>query len=268
MSSVTRPRGPLPSRVYWTRRILVLGLALALVFGIGRLLGGEPRRTAGPSARPAAASATSPSADLTASASATGDPSTAEPSTTQGRERVGERAEVVTPVAVPTGPCADSDVKVAPSVDGPAYAGTDVAITLNLTTVDSPACNWRVSPESVVVKLTSGDDRIWSTQDCPGAVPSQSVVVRKGEVTRVPVTWSGQRSDDECSRTTLWAEPGYYHAVAAALGAEPADQQFELLPPVRATITPTPTPTVRPAKAKTNNPKPADRRERPDEKRQ
>jgi hypothetical protein len=174
---------------------------------------------------------------------------------------------VVTPVAVPTGPCADSDVKVTPSVDGPAYAGTDVAITLNLTTVDSPACHWQVSPESVVVKLTSGDDRIWSTQDCPGAVPSQSVVVRKGEVTKVPVIWSGQRSDDECSRTTLWAEPGYYHAVAAALGAEPADQQFELLLAVRATITPTPT--VEPAKAKSNNRKPADRRgEKPDEKRQ
>ncbi len=40
MRSMARPRGPLPARVYWVRRVLVLGVALALVFGIARLLGG------------------------------------------------------------------------------------------------------------------------------------------------------------------------------------------------------------------------------------
>src|SRR3712207_838388 len=40
MSGVTRPRGPLPARVYWVRRALVLGLAVVLVFAIGRLLQG------------------------------------------------------------------------------------------------------------------------------------------------------------------------------------------------------------------------------------
>ncbi len=34
MSSLTRPRGPLPRRVYWVRRVLVLGTALALVVGM------------------------------------------------------------------------------------------------------------------------------------------------------------------------------------------------------------------------------------------
>ena len=32
-------RGPLPARVYWVRRMLVLGTALLLMFGIARLLG-------------------------------------------------------------------------------------------------------------------------------------------------------------------------------------------------------------------------------------
>jgi len=126
-------------------------------------------------------------------------------------------------------------------VDSTAFAGSDVAITLNLTTLESPACTWEVSPDSVVVKLTSGSDRIWSTQDCPAAIEAQSVIVRKDAVTKVDVTWSGQRSDDDCTRTTLWAQPGYYFATAAALGAEPAEQQFELLTPLRPTITPTPT---------------------------
>lgn len=147
----------------------------------------------------------------------------------------------MTPLAAPTGPCADSDVRVTPSVGGRAYAGQDVTITLNLTTVESPACTWVVSSESVVVKLTSGDDRIWSTQDCASAIEPGSVVVRNDHITKVGVTWSGQRSDDECTRTTLWAQPGYYHAEAAALGAEPEVEQFELQTPTRPTITAKPT---------------------------
>mgnify|MGYP006150707977 CR=1 FL=1 len=36
MSALTR--GPLPARVYWTRRLLVLGTVFLLVFGIARVL--------------------------------------------------------------------------------------------------------------------------------------------------------------------------------------------------------------------------------------
>ena len=80
-----------------------------------------------------------------------------------------------------------------------------------------------------MVKVTSGEDRFWSTQDCGGAVPKQSVVVRREAPTTVSMAWNGLRSDADCSRTTSWAEPGYYHVVAAAFGAEPTDVQFRLL---------------------------------------
>ena len=40
MGSVRHPRGRLPQRVYWVRRGVVLGVALLLVFGIARLIGG------------------------------------------------------------------------------------------------------------------------------------------------------------------------------------------------------------------------------------
>lgn len=232
MSTVTRPRGPLPRRVYWGRRLLVLVVALSLVYGISHLLGGDPTKSDNPSARPASASQGSPSAGRSPSSRPTGAARDNESEGTRGAKA---------PLAVPTGPCADDDVRVDPSVDSTAFAGSDVAITLNLTTLESPACTWEVSPDSVVVKLTSGSDRIWSTQDCPAAIEAQSVIVRKDAVTKVDVTWSGQRSDDDCTRTTLWAQPGYYFATAAALGAEPAEQQFELLTPLRPTITPTPT---------------------------
>lgn len=239
MTPVTRPRRPLPRRVYWTRRILVLGVALALVFGIARLLdrGGDG---AAPAAVQAGSSVTSPSAGLSAGATpGTGPTSTRTPAIERPQKTRHKPRKVKTPLAVPTGPCEDSDVRVEPSIDH-AYAGQGVQVALNLTTVDAPACNWEVTPRSVVLKITSGSDRVWSTQDCPRAVMPASVVVRKDHQTKVNVVWNGQRSDSECSRTTSWALPGYYHAIAAAFGSEPTDTQFYLGTPPRPTITPTP----------------------------
>jgi hypothetical protein len=217
--------------VYWTRRLLVLVVALGLVFGIAHLLGsGGGSGTSAPAARRVGAVAsttpTTPTAPThTATARAAASPS-------------------ATPLASPSGPCASSDIVATPSVRGTAYAGKPVVFAMKLTTKVSPACNWDVTAESLAVRITSGSDRVWSTQDCVGAVPRQSVVVRKDQPVSVTVVWNGQRSDAECTRTTPWAEPGYYHVVAAAFGADPTDVQFPLLPPPRPTITATPTPTT------------------------
>lgn len=246
--SVTRPRGPLPARVYWTRRVLVLGVAFALVFGIGRLLGGFSGRAAEPAARPAAAE--SPTGSPTAV-------STSEALTGDQRKGGTRRSQVRVPLAMPSGPCQDSDVRVVPALKNNPYAGGDVRLTLQLTTFSTPACNWEVSPETLAVKLSSGSDRIWSTQDCPNAVPHQPVVLRRDRrPVLVDVVWSGRRSDPDCSRVTEWAEPGYYHVAAAAMGSEPADQQFRLLPPAPVTITPTPKPKKSPKPEQSSKPEP------------
>jgi hypothetical protein len=256
--SVTRPRGPLPARVYWVRRLLVLGVAFALVFGIGRLLGGGSNDSS-PAAQPAsvntpvgsgtAAATTGPSDGPTTPAAGTagGAAGTDGPNGQVGEQQTKKKEKVRTPLAMPTGPCPDSDVRVAPAMAEGAYAGGDVALTLEITTWDSPACTWEVSSDTIAVKLTSGSDRVWTSQECPRAVPTEQVVLRNSQPVLVDVTWSGRRSDPDCSRTTLWAEPGYYHVAAAAFGSEPVDEQFRLLPPAPVTITPTPTPTSTPS---------------------
>ncbi len=216
--------------------MLVLVVAFALVFGISRLLGGGSDSEAKPSAQPAAAvesASGTPSALSTSDAQAPGKAET---------PKSKKRSKVTVPLATPSGPCQDSDVRVVPAMDGNAYAGDDVALTLELSTFASPACNWEVSADTIAVKLTSGSDRVWSSQDCPSAVPEEPVVLRNRQAVLVDVTWSGRRSDSDCSRTTLWAEPGYYHVSAAAMGSEPESEQFELLAPAPVTITPTPTP--------------------------
>ncbi|HET8961843.1 hypothetical protein [Nocardioides sp.] len=238
MSGLTR--GPLSPRVYWTRRVMVLGTAVLLVFGIARALGAGSDASSEPEAEAqatqAAAVATTTLALPDNSPGATGK---------AGR---GEGRREVVPLAMPEGPCDDEDVAVTPTVDRP-VAGRDVRIVLELRTIVSEACTWEVSPGSLTLKITSGDDEIWTSRHCPRAVPHEQVTLRRAESTRVEVVWDARRSDEECSNLTPWALPGWYHVAAAALAGEPSDLQFQLERPegehVTKTVEPKPRSTDR-----------------------
>jgi hypothetical protein len=220
---------------------MVLSIAVALVVGIAQLLGISSDEPEAEVSASTVGSGTVPSPPVATSDARTG----AEKEQDRAREttkRKPRRTKTRTPLPEPTGPCEVSDVVVTPEVVGAAHAGSPVTIRLNVTTVDTPACTYRVSPRNVAVKLVSGTDRIWSSQDCPAAVPEVDVIARKKVAGIAEMQWRGQRSDDGCTRTTPWALAGWYHAQAAAFGAEPTEVQFELLPAVAATITPSPEP--------------------------
>lgn len=245
MTSLTR--GPLAAGVYWRRRLAVIGVALLLVLGLARLLGGgadpEPKAT-------------------TVSSTTGGQPSdtpspNAAPTSPSAAATVTVTPTPTTPVLPPpTGRCSDDDVVVAPSIVG-AQATKTVVVKLTLRTRVTAACTWRASAHSLQLKITSGADRIWSTVDCPRAIPSEDVVVRRDTDATVDVAWSSRRSDEDCSQHTQWAMPGYYHASVAALGGEPQDIQFRLskpLPDPTPTPTPKPTATAKPGAAKPGTP--------------
>jgi hypothetical protein len=258
MRTIARPSGPLPARVYWFRRLLVLGVFLGLVFGLAQVFGDRGSEPEADKARTVGAESGSQPPSPAPSSTAGAMPLVDEPQATRGsgnraegdkkqardgkKKRRAEKSPTKTPLPEPTGPCDNSEIVVTPKVRGKAYAGKRVRFRLDLTTTSTPACTWQVSPRSLVVKLTSGEDRIWSSQDCPDAIPEKGVVVRREHPAKVYIGWRGQRSDSTCSRTTDWAQAGWYHINAAAFGAEPADLQFELKPPVPATITPSPKP--------------------------
>lgn len=239
--SPVRPRGPLPARVYWTRRLVVLGVPLLLVVVLARVLG------AGSDARdtPTASQASAPT--TTAAAPSAG-PSAPAPEPTTGKKKKRKKDKPAEPVlAEPTGPCVDSDVVVTPSVPE-AITADGLRIDLELRTRTTPACTWTVSPDSVIVNITSGPDDIWSSQHCPTALPRVDVVVRQAVGEVVSFTWNLRRSDPECSELTDWVRLGWYHATAAALGGEPTDVQFELARPPAEVVTKTVTPEPRPKK--------------------
>jgi hypothetical protein len=227
----------------------VVVVALALVFGLARMLGGSGSNGTDPSAQPVGADASSAgttSATTSAAPTTPTDAATARTvssSPTDDSAKAGTAAKTSkTPLPVSSGPCRTDDIVATPTIKNTAYAGKPVVFAMNLTTRSTEACDFDVSARSLVIKITSGSDRVWSTQDCHGAVPKESVVVRKDTPATVDVAWSGQRSDKDCTRSTSWAEPGWYHAVAAAFGSAPVDEQFNLLTPVRPTVTATPKP--------------------------
>jgi hypothetical protein len=231
MTSLTR--GPLPASIYWRRRLVVLGLGLALILVMSRVLGGG-----GDDGDPKGAEvATQVSGDSTQA------PSGDKPTTRAKPKKPKRTTTPQEPVlAQPDGPCADSDILITPSVDE-AIAGRPVTVTLELRTATAEACTWRVSANHVAMKITSGVDQIWTSRQCPGAVPVQDVVVRRDVTTFVDVAWKARRSAAGCPIPTDWALPGTYHVHAAALGGEPAEARFELERPSPQVIPPPANPT-------------------------
>ncbi|WP_374454605.1 hypothetical protein [Nocardioides sp.] len=236
MATTVRPRGPLPARVYWTRRLVVLGVPLLLVLVLARVLGGSSDAKDASEGTAAQAGAT-----IETTQAPTAGP-TADPAAVGKKGKKGRKDQETAPpepvLAEPSGPCTDSDIVATPAITS-AAGGSDVAITINLRTIATEACTWQASPETMTVTITSGDDYIWSTRECPVGIPAQDVVIRQAVETPVVVTWSARRSDEECSDRTEWAKLGYYHVEAAALGGDGTDVQFELVAPQPGVITKT-----------------------------
>jgi hypothetical protein len=262
MPATTRRRGPLPRRVYWFRRAVVLVVAVGLVFGIARLLGatggGSEADTATPvgAERPVAPSETGPvtsSAELRAKREAR----------KESKRRASAAPEPAS-LAQPSGPCEDSDVLVTPSVAA-AHAGGPIRVVLELTTSEADACTWEVSSESVFLTIANEDGVIWSSQDCPSTIPRLSVVPRREKADRAPLLWHGRESDDECSAATNWVHPGLYTATAVARGSvTPIDAGFVIgnaVAPTR-TVAPDPTPTSEPDRERKQQDRKRDRSQR------
>lgn len=242
MSALTSPQGPLPARVYWFRRILVLTVVFLVVFGAGRLLAGgsdgDNEASEGAVTTVSAATEAESSDDPSGTPAPEGSPS-ADPSSTPapGKKKV---KQTPPPLPTPSGVCSNEEVVVTPVV--PKERTTvKVPITLVLSTTTTEACTWQVSPRSLTVKIDSGPrespDEIWHSRHCPAVIPTRDVTLYREHETKVEMVWNGRRSDDECSNLTDWARSGWYHVNAAAYAGEPVSVQFELTRPSPVTVT-------------------------------
>lgn len=237
------PRGALPARVYWTRRGVVIGVALLFVYLFAHLLAGG-----GGSSSPASAhlsdhhaqASSSPKPTPSAVVTKTTSPNLNALTGKQGKagKHGKKNAHSAADLAAPSGPCNAAQMAAQPLVKK-AKAGNPVRIKLALTSPQA-ACTFDASGKSIAVKISSGSDGIWSSQDCHGVIGGGNVVVRSAQPAVVPVKWSGRRSQPgDCGPSNDWAQPGYYHVLAAVIGGNPTDTQFRLSVPPTPVITKT-----------------------------
>src|ERR1700745_2302703 len=159
-------RGPLPPRVYWVRRLMVLGIATLLVVGIAKMLGGSSDASGNDAAQNVADTTPLPSSTDSTST----DPETIRPSSTKKHHQQAD--DPVTRVAMPSGPCQASDIAISPSVPKP-IAGGDISLVLDISSLETTSCTRALSGDTVALKITSGKDLIWTTSQCPRAIPTQ-----------------------------------------------------------------------------------------------
>src|SRR5688572_30259005 len=140
MASTVRPRGPLPARVYWTRRLVVLGIPLVLVVVLARVLDGS---SDGKDAATGTAAQAGATIDQTSPAPTSGPTAQVKTGKTGRKGKKGTKGnQETTPpepvLAEPTGPCTDSDIVATPAITS-APGGSDIPITINLRTAVTEA---------------------------------------------------------------------------------------------------------------------------------
>lgn len=196
MSGLLRPVGRLPASVYWVRRLLLLALLTALVVLLFRMFGGDdPRSTAAPG--PSTPSVGPPG---TPPPSSTPAPPTSEPTSDPSTEPVGDKG----------GRCAAGDVRL---VAMPAVrrlpAGRGMNLHVRMAAVRG-SCTATVDPSRLIVTVTSGRDRIWTTAHCVRTVSRATLVLSATHDSAITVPWDGRRSTVNCIPGQPFAKRGTY----------------------------------------------------------
>ena len=231
-----RPTGPLPPRVYWTRRVvLVVAVALVaalvwfLVSGSGRAddsAAGDAKQTSAPPET----TSTTPADDSTTGSQSPRQQPQQKPERHQQPKPQRQQKPKRAPLAQPTGDCKPQDVDMKIDV-GDSAPGEPNTATLLLSSEKLAACTLSITPDTMTVRVTSGNDVIWSSDDCPDALRAQQVVAREDLPAAYQFRWNGQRSAENCQPVDAIPTTGGYWVEAAMIGGEPHRAYFDIKAP-------------------------------------
>lgn len=197
VGNLLHPVGPEPPAVYWRRRVVLLLLVLGLVALAVTLTGGGGRADAPAAQEQDAQEQSSP------------DPAPRPepaPATSAPDEAAHEEAE----------PCAQEQLSVSVATDSSGY-GPQAAPRFTVTAGNAGDAACAVDLGSVVLLVTSGEDRVWSSEDCQDGGEERRVVLEPGAEEQQTVTWQRVRSAEGCPETDEELAPGTYQ-VRASVG--------------------------------------------------
>ncbi len=242
MPSLRNPVGPLPSSIYWRRRIVALVVLAAVVALIGWLLfgGGGAKKpladtgktspaqsiTPGPSGTGGGSSdgtvggpsgSGKPSAGASAGASTGGSgggtgspqPVTVTGGGTTGGSGGGNGANTAGTMNLPV--CQAADLELSLTSTEQSYGATQWPVfQLGISNTSGAACRTDLGAKSaVVVVSTSGNNHVWSSADCPALASSQWYAI--------PASGTALTADFEWGRTT--SAPGCTPGAGGAAAA-------------------------------------------------
>lgn len=198
---VLRPAGPLPSRVYWTRRLVVLGIPLLLIVALVWALAGR-------------GGAPQDANDVNAEGPG-------EQAPADGSE---EEPEPAAPQA-----CAPEALGLTLAADAASYAAAAIpTFTVTLANTGEADCLVDAGAEKLEIAIVSGEDRIWSSRDCPAGAAKRELLLPPGQSDVTQVQWTRVRSAEGCATGLPAVKSGTYSATLTAGGATSAPQVFVL----------------------------------------
>jgi hypothetical protein len=231
---VLHPVGPLPTAVYWRRRLLALGGLLGVLcgggwLGVAAVTGDQQQADTVVAGATGQAPAPTPALEQVLPSLAAVQIPTAAPTTSTSAAPVpSEPAPPPGPVS--GGPCSDDMIAIDVRPNPPsAPAGSKPTFDLVVTNVSPVACVRALDKVlQEIVLLDANGNRVWGSNDCYPEASSDTRTLQPGEAAVFPVLWSGLSSAPGCTAARSTPGPGAYVLRARLDTKTGADAAFTL----------------------------------------
>lgn len=237
VDTLRNPAGPLRASIYWRRRIVIIGVLLAIVAGVvwacTRNSDAEQKQPASaassssnlptvPAETASPTNSVTPSPGTSGSGSTSTSTATGSASSTSSSPKVSKRGGKTL--------CPDSDLRVSVRTDQKFYAPDEhPKITVIVVNLRKSTCYVDMGTAAASMTIISGKDRVWSNNDCSKRPGEQLKKFASGDVYTSSVTWQRNRSEKGCPSTKGTAKPGYYVIDAKVGKAKPDDRPVFVL---------------------------------------
>lgn len=201
---------------YWRRRVYVLAGGIALIGLVAWACSGSDHKKSTAQVRDAAATS-SPQAALPATgAGATPTPAvtvtvTATPTTKPAKKQSGDR-------------CDPADVVVGVTPNATVFTGKQhPSFALSVVNTGRRACTFDVGPKALLIRVSSGADRVWSSDRCVDRAVPNLQMLKRGVPYLATLDWDRRRCDSDTH-----AAPGTYVIAVGAPGIGTQREVFRL----------------------------------------
>jgi hypothetical protein len=196
-----QPVGPEPASTYWVRRALVLVAVLVVLYAaVALLTRGDGTQTLGQETPAPAATASGPPQSPPVASGDASPSAGASPRSSPSPSAPGAAV-----------PCADTDLAVTAEAERDTYArGASPTLVLTVRNTSARPCRRDLGQGAAELLVTSGRDRIWSSDDCAPGGPPRPVVLAPQASDVIRVRWPATRSRPGCEGPKTPIEPGTY----------------------------------------------------------